>query len=213
MTSQWTDHSTDRVTDRSTDSYERTNVLTKKGLLGDNLSPDVIARVHPEMAPARVRESLAACIDALEVAATRHPHRRPARDVRAPLTPWFRRAILTRDRFLCAWCGSLYRSWGEPLQIDHVVPWSAGGSDASDNLRTLCRYCNGDRSNLRTDTTWSHPSLIVPDCSTVVVTGGVAVWCVACRRTTRVDPDHAAAVRRQQADHHLPYFDAAVRGA
>lgn len=33
------------------------------------------------------------------------------------------------------------------LHLDHIVPWSAGGIDRSDNLRTLCGPCNIKRSN------------------------------------------------------------------
>jgi hypothetical protein len=52
--------------------------------------------------------------------------------------------ILRRDNYRCVICGSSAR-----LEIDHIVPWSAGGSDHPDNLRTLCHWCNTDRSNFR----------------------------------------------------------------
>lgn len=54
--------------------------------------------------------------------------------------------IWHRDRGRCTFCGR-----GDlPLQLDHVVPWSAGGPDTSTNLRTLCESCNEFRSNFRT---------------------------------------------------------------
>lgn len=53
-----------------------------------------------------------------------------------------RRAVLRRDKVRCVWCGSNGR-----LEIDHIIPWSAGGSDDMDNLRTLCHDCNQKRSN------------------------------------------------------------------
>lgn len=37
----------------------------------------------------------------------------------------------------------------QTAQLDHIVPWSAGGSDRSDNLRLLCEPCNTGRSNFR----------------------------------------------------------------
>jgi hypothetical protein len=50
--------------------------------------------------------------------------------------------VLRRDRCKCVFCGKDGR-----LQVDHIVPWSAGGTDHIDNLRTLCEDCNQDRSN------------------------------------------------------------------
>lgn len=52
--------------------------------------------------------------------------------------------VLRRDRYRCVFCGK-----GGLLEVDHIVPWSAGGSDDMDNLRTLCRPCNQDRSNFK----------------------------------------------------------------
>ena len=48
--------------------------------------------------------------------------------------------ILARDGFRCVYCG---RTGEEvPLQIDHIVPVSAGGSDDDGNLATACSDCN-----------------------------------------------------------------------
>ena len=46
--------------------------------------------------------------------------------------------VFERDRYRCRICG---RS-GIELEVDHVVPVAQGGSDASDNLQTLCFDCN-----------------------------------------------------------------------
>ena len=67
---------------------------------------------------------------------------------RERIPSFVRRLIFERDGGMCLGCGM-------PLTIrtgrlDHIVPWSAGGSDASVNLRLLCEPCNGDRSNFRT---------------------------------------------------------------
>lgn len=57
-----------------------------------------------------------------------------------------RRLIWHRDGGRCQICGA-----GRVLvQLDHIIPWSAGGSDRSSNLRLLCAPCNKDRSNYRT---------------------------------------------------------------
>lgn len=61
---------------------------------------------------------------------------------RAPISRELRVAVYMRDYFRCVWCGSDGR-----LELDHIVPWSAGGSDDFDNLRTLCHNCNDYRSN------------------------------------------------------------------
>ena len=53
-----------------------------------------------------------------------------------------RSLVLRRDRVQCVWCGSKGR-----LEVDHIIPWSAGGTDDMDNLRTLCHDCNQRRSN------------------------------------------------------------------
>lgn len=70
----------------------------------------------------------------------RHPVVRTGeRDAIDPVT---RQLIYERDGDRCTECGSIGH-----LQLDHVVPWSAGGSDRSDNLRSLCADHNHIRSN------------------------------------------------------------------
>jgi hypothetical protein len=46
--------------------------------------------------------------------------------------------VFKRDRYRCRICG---RS-GVELEVDHRIPVAQGGSDALDNLQTLCRDCN-----------------------------------------------------------------------
>ena len=53
------------------------------------------------------------------------------------ISPPVRRHVYDRDGRRCRHC-----STQERLSIDHVVPWSKGGSDAIDNLQTLCMPCN-----------------------------------------------------------------------
>ena len=52
-----------------------------------------------------------------------------------PLT--LRTFVYERDDFACVECGSQ-----EDLSLDHIFPWSMGGTDSPDNLQTLCRSCN-----------------------------------------------------------------------
>ncbi|KXP00875.1 HNH endonuclease [Tsukamurella pseudospumae] len=61
---------------------------------------------------------------------------------RAPISDAARLTVLRRCHYRCEWCGSRTR-----LELDHIVPWSAGGSDNPSNLRALCHTCNQDRSN------------------------------------------------------------------
>lgn len=58
--------------------------------------------------------------------------------------------VLKRDHFSCRACGrSPAREPGTVLQVDHVVPWSRGGSTVESNLQTLCDRCNGGKGQTR----------------------------------------------------------------
>lgn len=84
---------------------------------------------------------------------------------RAPI-PWpLRASIYDRDSRTCKTCG-WYGAEGH-LELDHCIPWSAGGPDDSDNLRTLCSSCNQRRSNY-IDT--AHLTNLRP----------TTYWCVDC---------------------------------
>ncbi len=48
-----------------------------------------------------------------------------------------RQLVFERDEYCCVFCGAV----GD-LTLDHVFPWSLGGSDDEWNLQTLCRSCN-----------------------------------------------------------------------
>lgn len=51
-----------------------------------------------------------------------------------------RYSVMKRDGFQCVLCGAGGKD--AQMEIDHVMPVSAGGSDSMDNLRTLCFKCN-----------------------------------------------------------------------
>jgi hypothetical protein len=57
--------------------------------------------------------------------------------------------ILRRDQFRCRACGrSPATNPGLELQVDHKIPWRKGGEAVETNLQTLCKQCNGGKSDL-----------------------------------------------------------------
>ena len=61
---------------------------------------------------------------------------------RGKVTNRMRFAIYNRDGNRCRNCGST-----RDLEIDHIYPISKGGKTTFDNLQTLCRECNIQKSN------------------------------------------------------------------
>jgi hypothetical protein len=56
--------------------------------------------------------------------------------------------VLNRDNFRCVFCGkSPATDLGTKLHIDHIKPFSQGGSNEIDNLQTLCVECNLGKSD------------------------------------------------------------------
>jgi hypothetical protein len=66
--------------------------------------------------------------------------RKASRTLRASV----RFEVLRRDNFTCRYCGR--KAPSVRLQVDHVVPWSAGGSDELSNLVAACIECNIGKS-------------------------------------------------------------------
>jgi len=55
--------------------------------------------------------------------------------------------VLKRDGFTCRMCGA--NGPGVKLEVDHIVPVAKNGTDALDNLHTLCFECNrGKRDSI-----------------------------------------------------------------
>lgn len=121
------------------------------------------------------------------------------RGPREPLPRWLRILVLYRDDFTCCWC---FKRGGR-LEVDHIVPWSAGGSDASWNLRTLCSDCNQERSNFRTDSERAHALPIIMRCITCDDSLHIddeprSAWCAHCEMpvpSTKRDVDSSPANR------------------
>jgi RNA-directed DNA polymerase len=49
--------------------------------------------------------------------------------------------LLKKQQGQCAWCGLFFRH-GDVWNVDHIVPKSKGGTDATDNLQLLHRHCH-----------------------------------------------------------------------
>lgn len=49
-------------------------------------------------------------------------------------------SVLHRDGYKCIFCGRSARQ--VQLEVDHIVPFSKGGSNDPSNLQTLCIDCN-----------------------------------------------------------------------
>lgn len=118
----------------------------------------------------------------------RYPVIRVALEGGRQLSHWTRMSVLRRDRYQCVFCGH-----GGRLEVDHIIPWSAGGSDDPDNLRTLCHRCNQTRSNFRvpadderrlpngTECVYCTPSLLGEPLT--------AIYCGQCNKKAAGIPD------------------------
>jgi hypothetical protein len=57
-----------------------------------------------------------------------------------------RLAIYLRDGMACVYCGNGVEQ-GVKLTLDHLTPYSKGGSNDETNLVTCCLTCNSSRGN------------------------------------------------------------------
>jgi 5-methylcytosine-specific restriction endonuclease McrA len=55
-----------------------------------------------------------------------------------------RRQVFERDGYTCQYCGTK----NQPLEVDHVVPFSRGGGNEIENLKTACRQCNRQKRDM-----------------------------------------------------------------
>ncbi|HBK21325.1 MAG TPA: HNH endonuclease [Planktothrix sp. UBA10369] len=56
-------------------------------------------------------------------------------------------SVLTRDNYKCRFCGR--SSTQIQLEVDHIKPFSQGGSHEINNLQTLCIDCNRGKGTRR----------------------------------------------------------------
>ncbi|MBK9713213.1 MAG: DEAD/DEAH box helicase family protein [Kouleothrix sp.] len=77
------------------------------------------------------------------------PYREPSQQVKDQ--------VKGRDNYCCLSCGE---NMTRLLQIDHVAPSYLGGSNAPDNLQTLCRICNNHKGGINTINFRNHRTLL-----------------------------------------------------
>jgi 5-methylcytosine-specific restriction endonuclease McrA len=65
-----------------------------------------------------------------------------------------REYLLTKWGRRCAYCGTS----GVPLEVEHIVPRSRGGSDRVSNLTLACHACN-ERKGIRTAAEFGYPQI------------------------------------------------------
>lgn len=65
-----------------------------------------------------------------------------AGEYRLKIPQRIKNAVYARDNYQCVSCGTT-----EDLTLDHIHPWSKGGTDTVDNLRVLCRSENAAKGN------------------------------------------------------------------
>lgn len=55
--------------------------------------------------------------------------------------------VFKRDSFTCRYCGRAIEDEGVKLEVDHITPKAAGGSDDPTNLITSCWDCNHGKAD------------------------------------------------------------------
>lgn len=75
--------------------------------------------------------------------------RSPKRNARPGIPANVRREVFSRDGSSCAYC----ETKSGPFDIDHVLPWSRGGTNDLLNLVVACASCNRSKSD-RTPEEW-----------------------------------------------------------
>ena len=75
---------------------------------------------------------------------------RTSRKIKNQGMNWIRQtkrlAIYLRDGMACAYCAATIED-GAKLTLDHLTPYSDGGSNSASNLVTCCHKCNSSRGN------------------------------------------------------------------
>jgi hypothetical protein len=106
-------------------------IVIKNFIKHQSINPKIVSGIRNELMnlPAPVRSV---------VAFEYEPQSKP---VRKKVTKYTRKRIIARDGGKCLFCSAT-----EDLEIDHIVPVVLGGGGEDENLRTLCRSCNGKRN-------------------------------------------------------------------
>lgn len=116
----------------------------------------------------------------------------------------------------CAYCGRE----GVPLEIEHIVPKSRGGTDRVSNLTLSCRECNQKKGNLTAEE-FGHPK--VQEQAKMPLRGAAMVnatrWVLHKRLKETglpVECSTGARTKKQREEHGLPkthYYDSCCVGA
>lgn len=102
----------------------------------------------PQEHPSSLSDAIDRLLDLMDAAPGDERMPRVRGGERDEIDPRVRRGVWLRDGGRCSWCGNAERG---QMELDHIVPWSAGGTDRSANLRVLCTRCNERRSNYQSD--------------------------------------------------------------
>lgn len=66
---------------------------------------------------------------------------------RSHIAKWLRDRVAEAARHRCGYCLSAERVVGARMEIDHIIPRSAGGLTEEDNLWLACSLCNDHKSD------------------------------------------------------------------
>ena len=104
---------------------------------------DALADLFPD---AEEREQF--CTDVISAALAKIEGGLRAIQSRRSIGSGVRYHVLHRAGFKCQACGARPTDSNDvELAIDHIVPFSLGGSNDASNLQVLCAPCNGSKSN------------------------------------------------------------------
>jgi uncharacterized protein YjhX (UPF0386 family) len=60
--------------------------------------------------------------------------------------------VRKRDAFMCVGCDMTefqhQEQFGQPLQVDHIIPYRISHDNSSQNLQSLCCYCHGKKKTV-----------------------------------------------------------------
>ena len=67
--------------------------------------------------------------------------------LKGTINPALRFAVLKKCGFACSYCGQ--KAPDVTLEIDHITPRAAGGTDAPENLTAACTTCNAGKGTVK----------------------------------------------------------------
>jgi len=112
--------------------------LIKEGLLLDTIETTYICSQSNREYP----DFICSSSDTLLVLSKFYREPKPVKKYqRKKISSELRREVFERDAYRCKGCSD----WHD-LCIDHILPVSRGGINALENLQTLCRPCNANKS-------------------------------------------------------------------